>query len=106
MTTRSRYLLFACLIMLAVVMAGVAEVWIDFHENYRRQQVMAMDMARVVEAHVDDTVRQADNILGLLAGMVAEAGSPDAMRRPDRWKMLHALCDAIDLQLLGDAEPG
>ncbi|QAU32787.1 sensor domain-containing diguanylate cyclase [Janthinobacterium sp. 17J80-10] len=90
-----KYIVLTLLVALAIITAAVLQIWIDFQETKRRQELTAADVTKVVEAHVFNTVTQAQNILGLVAETIIDDDGPHMMREAGRWKQLHAFCASL-----------
>ncbi len=96
MSLKYRYILITILVVLTIVSATSVQIWVDRRETRQREELTAVDITKIVEAHVVSTVGQAQSILGLIADIIIADNDPQMMRESGRWKRLNAYCMSVN----------
>ena len=92
---RTPLLLFIIVVFLATLVSSGLQIWYDHQETLTRTQTTARDVARVVEAQVRNTVRQADSTFELLGEMIRDNDGLASIQEPVNQRRLVSFSAAI-----------
>jgi diguanylate cyclase (GGDEF)-like protein len=95
MSLKARALLFVTFIGLLIVAATSMVLWSDYRRTKVQSERTTIDITRVVEKHIFDTVTQIDVLQGEVAKSIARDGGPQRMLERDRWEQLRAFCRSL-----------
>lgn len=82
----------AVLILLAVVGAALADIWVDYQDTTEHHEEMVSDLTKVIESQIRTTINQTETFIDEISEMVVRAGGGKPISEERFLTILRGIC--------------